>query len=141
MICKEELRFGNYVYSRSKQDPICINSFDTFKRVSRLSATHAYIPLTEEWLLKFGFEIKSKYSYTNYALPNGWGVSMWTDEVPIAGFEEKGVCYWGEDYIPVRYVHDLQNLYHSLTGKELELFTLQRIVVKIYLAVLMQSVH
>ena len=131
MIKPEELRIGNLVmrYSNimevsgiAKENvALILRQPDTKVNWCMLYEDIFSIPLTEEWLLKFGFEIKSKYSYTNYALPNGWGVSMWTDEVPIAGFEEKGVCYWGEDYVPIRYVHDLQNFYYALTKKELTL--------------------
>lgn len=79
------------------------------------------IPLTEEWLLKFGFEVYSEYDFKNYRLPDGFFISMWMKDKPVAGFEERGVCYWGDNYVPVRYVHRLQNLYFELTGTALEL--------------------
>lgn len=81
----------------------------------------APIPLSEEWLLRLGFSIHSKHSFWNYILPNKWAISMWMEEEPTAGFEEKGVCYWGETYVTVRYVHQLQNIYFSVTGLELEI--------------------
>jgi hypothetical protein len=54
------------------------------------------IPLTEEWLLKFGF-VKDKL--TNYDWYKG-------------DFE---ICIHD-----IKHVHQLQNLYHALTGEELK---------------------
>lgn len=66
------------------------------------------IPLTEEWLLKFGFEkIGGWDDYEGYI----------KDEVEIA-LNEK---YPFENYLQkeLKHVHQLQNLYFALTGKEL----------------------
>lgn len=57
------------------------------------------IPLTEEWLVKLWPE------YKDYGIKNN-GDSVW--------FE-----YTSERYIEINHVHQLQNLYHSLTGEEL----------------------
>lgn len=63
------------------------------------------IPLTEEWLIKFGFEIKN-YSYTNSHYVKGkFGFDLTT-------FEYKG--------IKLKYVHQLQNLFFALTCEELQ---------------------
>jgi hypothetical protein len=73
------------------------------------------IPLTEEWLVKFGFF--EKYKSTS----NRWN---------IGGFElhdcedddEKLQGVFLYDFkLEVKYVHQLQNLYFALTGVELEL--------------------
>lgn len=76
------------------------------------------IPLTEEWLLKFGFKKNDNIfyhpNYPDYELENHsrydgiWGMGI-------------------EGYLDVRlgklpetiYVHQLQNLYFALTGEEL----------------------
>lgn len=72
------------------------------------------IPLTEEWLLKFGFEKlcstekgfkQNVYSMRNpslqiYELSKGYGVSFWIGN-------------------ELKHVHQLQNLYFALTGEEL----------------------
>ena len=72
------------------------------------------IPLTEEWLLKFGFEKlcstekgfkQNVYSMRNpslqiYELSKGYGVSFWIGN-------------------ELKYVHQLQNLYFALTNEEL----------------------
>lgn len=77
------------------------------------------IPLTEEWLVKIGFSCISRHSFHNYALPNNFIISMWMQDKPISGFEERGVCYWGEHFIALRFVHQVQNLYFTITGQEL----------------------
>lgn len=65
------------------------------------------IPLTEEWLLKFGFE--EKYGYIKNGVHLNTDYSLFIeDEI---GFNE-----WTAD---CEYVHQLQNLYFALTGEEL----------------------
>jgi len=77
------------------------------------------IPLTEEWLARFGYrKIEDKANVLHYKLtmssgkflcikPDGY---MWIDG-------------YGDDFIDIdiaiKHVHQLQNLYFALTGKEL----------------------
>ena len=76
------------------------------------------IPLTEEWLLKFGFEhaYTSSYpEYTRYCI-NSFSVSSWG--------KQKLIClgdFESEYDIEIQHVHQLQNLYFALTGEELKL--------------------
>lgn len=71
------------------------------------------VPLTEEWLLKFGL------GYDN--------ITYWKDEIMIAPNKDGVFNVWyhtlsyGKLYITIQYVHQLQNLYFALTGQELEL--------------------
>lgn len=74
------------------------------------------IPLTEEWLLKFGFEItyssnfRIKFDHScNYV---GYDYSHNSDK------SMEGFRFYGH-YIKCEYVHQLQNLFHALTGEEL----------------------
>jgi hypothetical protein len=66
------------------------------------------IPLTEEWLLKFGFEL----DHTNQS---------WHHRTFVLGeFEmEELVGEYGYNQTKLQYVHQLQNLYFALTGEEL----------------------
>lgn len=63
------------------------------------------IPLTEEWLLMFGF--------------NGWDIGHYTLALTNGNF------FHIDNESPiarnVKYVHQLQNLYFALTGEELKL--------------------
>jgi hypothetical protein len=67
------------------------------------------IPLTEEWLLKLG-GIKATDSFGGYLFyyPNGNGMRIKNNE-------------WSTQHLTVKveFVHQLQNLYFSLTGEEL----------------------
>ena len=65
------------------------------------------IPLTEEWLVKFGFTIKgfkNGYQICTSSL-GGWIL-------------DNGLSSIGIEF---EYVHSLQNLYFALTGEELKL--------------------
>lgn len=72
----------------------------------------AGIPLTEEWLLKFGVDGKDllipNYHNTILRLSNSDYMLM------IQGYEGDKV-----ELKRPKYVHQLQNLYHALTGEEL----------------------
>lgn len=78
------------------------------------------IPLSEDWLLKFGAKQYSNSGYwLNYKLPNGFGISQWLSDDQVAGFEIKGCWYYGSDFIEIKSIHHLQNLYFALTNEEL----------------------
>ncbi|MBA9078334.1 hypothetical protein [Rufibacter quisquiliarum] len=67
------------------------------------------IPLTEEWLLRAGFERNWEYTsvvYEKSCMQLEWNGYHWTD---------------GNDgfIVGVKYVHQLQNLYYCLVGEEL----------------------
>jgi hypothetical protein len=69
------------------------------------------IPLTEEWLLKFGF-IRVRdypvYSKNDLRIELNIAKSEWTADLYI-------------DRTAIQCVHQLQNLYFALTGEELEI--------------------
>lgn len=69
------------------------------------------IPLTEEILLKAGFEKRQDTMWTIYN-------KSWISLYKMMG----GKYYEVEDtYTSLKYVHSLQNLYFALTGEELEI--------------------
>jgi len=75
------------------------------------------IPLTEEWLVKFGFKYSKRaevWYFGENPVTKDWMITIkWIDgeEYP---FYENG-------HFKVKYVHQLQNLYFALTGEDLEL--------------------
>jgi hypothetical protein len=83
------------------------------------------IPLTEEWLLKFGF--KSDEDFGNWHL-NDYEIFLSGHTYFLAATKE-GVVYWynyaSDDYYSsvrkIKFVHQLQNLYFALTNEELKL--------------------
>lgn len=71
------------------------------------------IPLTEDWLLKFGFEKIDNGSYPVFHKDNFY--------FELVNHKKIGFIfpkYWS---IKIEYVHQLQNLYYALTGQELML--------------------
>lgn len=109
-----ELRIGNLVYDEievCKVDAI----FNDFVRVLCDNTVinlfePKTIPITEEWLLKMGFE--NNHSSVNFKTfyNNGFDyrIELYSD----------GKVFFDE-LREIQYVHQLQNLYFALTGEEL----------------------
>ena len=115
----QDLRIGNWVEEThsgesGKVDMVVLSIID------RMS-NHSYrpIPLTEEWLLKFGFEKGSHGESSNfyYLRRNGNGYDFIAKPNSICWFIFRG----NQDLNECTYIHQLQNLYFGLTGEELEL--------------------
>jgi hypothetical protein len=112
-----ELRIGNYVYPFDDinlvsekiifRDAIKLNAKD-FKNTNHLEQ----IPLTEEWLLKFGFKHSGNgfFIHTKSLLE----LSNIGNEYFLSGFK-------GVSLNKIYHVHQLQNLYFALTNEELKL--------------------
>lgn len=110
-----ELRIGNilrgpvWVWSIQKiKDKIIINELPDFE--------HKPIPLTEDWLLRFGFE-NSKTQDKFFTKGNNIGIS--TADNQLRFIQGNFVCQLV--LREIKYVHQLQNLYFALTGEELKL--------------------
>lgn len=117
MIDIKELRIGNYVFPKNSSGADSVKGIvfslnDYLVSVKGNSNQYDYhllepIPLTEELLLKCGFE-KHK-----------WGdvVVYYNPLIEL----DAHFCLKGVDYnIQVKNLHQLQNIYLDLTGKELE---------------------
>jgi len=66
------------------------------------------IPITEEWLEKFAFKKVTSFVF---------GKSTGVGNILI---EDTPSYHWvGWSQYPIKYVHQLQNLYYALTGEEL----------------------
>lgn len=103
----KELRIGNYVFGYSNEAHEIFDADDLQHSVS-----YNPIQITEEWLVKLGFEANK----TGYRIKTSAGVQII--------FESRtGVIYIGLARTAVssfiEYVHQLQNLYFALTGEEL----------------------
>jgi hypothetical protein len=134
-----ELRIGNYVnVPNSEQCPFRIDDFECLtyefikvgqKQIINGKEVHPFtwygkdlqpIPLTEEWLIKFGFSREVKV-----------GSEMGTDGVEFRVYHFDVLTFntnhgwWYKvqriNDTPLEYVHQLQNLYFALTGEELTL--------------------
>jgi hypothetical protein len=132
----KELRIGNYILFETKliNETSTIvgynNDLTNIKYLSDKSDNYYSlgcsirskylkpIPLTEEWLLRFGFDKKDNSSYWR---PN----KCWHRYV--FGYTKFGLPYLNLEpegcigpHATCYYVHQLQNLYFALTNKELK---------------------
>ena len=109
-----ELMIGNWISTSflDEERLMIISEIGEFNVVCENKETDAQcgfkviypIPLTEEWLVKFGFENKTKtFVLNNISIKQ----------------QTKGYFFYLS--IMNQYVHQLQNLYFALTGEELKI--------------------
>jgi hypothetical protein len=115
-----ELRIGNWVtvypqISIQQVVDVMCDGINTDKTIRAHYGLVEPIPLTEEWLLKFGFEIK----LDNF----NWNAAIGVNEIGDFKLSLRHTDDFGWFYksrcTPIKYVHQLQNLYFALTGEEL----------------------
>ena len=104
-----ELRIGNYVYYNDDNDILII------KMIRNRDYDFYPIPLTEDWLLKFGFE-DNKYNDQILIIPfrtasQGNFPGEW--EVILLASAPYSLRH------RIKYVHQLQNLYFEFFDEEL----------------------
>jgi hypothetical protein len=124
----QEVRLGNYYFyhivdkydERGEYDEVCQIDAEDFRILESFDCPeYKPIPLDEEWLLKFGFT-KRRATYLYYKKD---GVELFyvkgkkRDAHHLNGFYYENFL----PLLPVDYLHQLQNLYFALTGKELEI--------------------
>jgi hypothetical protein len=83
------------------------------------------IPLTEEWLFKFGFSATDyKKGYIGIDHKAGGIITDFVLTYPLVNGLFQKYFIWEHSkfkYQELKHVHQLQNLYYSLTGEELTL--------------------
>jgi hypothetical protein len=115
-----ELRINNWIQFRHTETPVRITLGD-FVREYNDEHLEDYepIPLTEEWLLKFGFDsVKTWYEI------NDQFISLKPEYDGCGGFDffVFTIDMDRPMYVTfIEYVHQLQNLYFAITGQELNL--------------------
>ena len=111
-----ELRIGNWVeiqgleskiISVDTEGCICENEYCEDFENNNITQNLQPIPLTEEWLERFGFE---------YSDLNG-DSGLW--KIPPFQIYGKYNQFIYDYRLDVNYVHQLQNLFYCLTGEEL----------------------
>lgn len=115
----KELRIGNKVLAKTSTEPgneWDVTTLDVIEiAMIESGALEAKpIPLTEDWLENLGFELGANghKSIPAWKHPNLDIVLMRYDGIGIIGWTFQP---------PLDYVHQLQNLFLALTGKELEI--------------------
>lgn len=123
-----ELRIGNFVMDRGGK-VLLIDHWEYENKISekRVDGLHPFtefveylqpIALTEEWLLKFGFEKNLNSNNIIYYILAGKCLLEYNLTHNIADIVKKVHL---DLFIEIKYVNQLQNLYFALTGEELEI--------------------
>lgn len=114
----QELRIGNYInldYPVSEDSKLVIVDIFHINEISKGQDKFKPIPLTEEWLLKFGFK-EGVLENGNYKITISF-YDIWRFRYQEKEGYGDADCYL-ENYWSV---HELQNLYFALCGEELNL--------------------
>jgi hypothetical protein len=131
MSLANELRMRNWVYAlKETPEPITIG----FEYNIYFDRDYSPVPLSEEWLLKFGFELydylpndemsdNPDFIYLSYKMELEGKRYYYT--MTNTEFDDWQFCIkveWAEEMLiaSCQYVHQLQNLYFALTGTELQ---------------------
>lgn len=126
----QELRIGNLIEYANKicfvrgivEMKIFLEETDGYKSIhdSRIDSVNP-IPLTEEWLVKFGWSYYNGKTSGNLTKDFGGKIDFdFIDgEMMLKSHYEDQYKYRHVRHI--EFVHQLQNLYFALTGKELEI--------------------
>jgi len=118
-----ELRIGNLLNYQTAEGDIltAIIDWQDLKWLSEdekgFNLVHNPILLTEDWLLKFGFKYSLKLDDFMFKDQN----DIFEMQPYKKGFLNSVLWCDNEILQEVKYAHQLQNLYFSLTGEELSL--------------------
>lgn len=117
-----ELRIGNLITfkNRDSSDTEMFVEVGDLFRIEQDENGYNPIKLTEEWLLKFGFEKQFKNmpigrkSYSLILYHNHFCFISYEDDFFVRLYSSTS-----DFSIEIKYVHQLQNLYFALTNEEL----------------------
>ena len=134
-----DLRLGNAIYL---YDSLHTVKLATLEKLITIPNNHHYkpVPLDEEWLIKFGFKFKAKDNILKAELKFDQDDFHYRtieffdldDLIKFGEYLDMGVTlnYYDtqseerDSYVhreSIAYVHQLQNLFFTLTGEELEI--------------------
>jgi hypothetical protein len=106
----EELRIGNWIKYAGNEIELTRQKFKLCVFTLVLDELHEPIPLTKEWLIRFGFEYN--YSFDLYS-KSGFDIQLLENGI------EFYIGEYGSYFTWIECIHQLQNLYFALTGQEL----------------------
>ena len=101
-----ELRVNSYHYFNGQVVKLDLDSIHGVATYDLLDQYQA-IPLTEEWLVRFGFDYLD--------------LRFWSSKLCIHLKDNEFYVLYEQGRLFIQYVHQLQNLYFALTGEELEI--------------------
>ncbi|MCQ4139218.1 hypothetical protein [Chryseobacterium sp. EO14] len=86
------------------------------------------IPLTEEWLLKLGFQkedqgsVSAQFHYGENPVTKDYLISLiWIKDYKSNNNALEGFPFYKNGHFTIKTVYQLQNLFHAMTGEELKL--------------------
>ncbi len=123
-----EFRIGNFVYDTFNASydiiQIDLDDFCVMRNYQMSNHENPYqpIPITKDWLVKFGF-VKDENVYLNNNIYVQYVLNMIAIRI-----NDNAVLIKNTDWVcittfenPIKYVHQIQNLYFLLSGNELKL--------------------
>ncbi len=126
-----ELRIGNFVKWNNNIDKVASiiqddTNGDSIQcdnlHAERVLSEYDAIPLTEEWLLKFGFQLIQDGFFQYYVLEY-WNYIKTVKrkfQISLEWMDDHYLGIWlGDGVVHIYSVHQLQNLYFALTREEL----------------------
>lgn len=115
MINPQELRIGNYIHGRKG---ICFKVLpEDIETISKFPNNYNPIPLTEEWLLRFGAREYDKFLCLNRNHLVNEFLIRYIKANQVMELNFRGISFF---YLESK-VHQLQNLVFALEGVELEI--------------------
>jgi hypothetical protein len=112
-----ELRIGNYIDYTTEREIVTMQiTYEYIRLIHNGNKNFKLIPLTEEWLLKFGFYKDVEFDNT-FNLPFNVLNGFTTISIDVRA----NVILLDNLELTIQYVHQLQNLYFALTNEELTL--------------------
>jgi len=112
----KELRIGNIVKTKNGNLKYWEVQGEDLSYIDEVPMNYEPIPLTEKWLLKFGFDKQEHEAGVFYALSEIY----FDDRFKLAIQQDSGYD-WVYVGLELKYVHSLQNIFFALTGEELTL--------------------
>jgi hypothetical protein len=116
----QDLRIGNKIFYRNKVTTV---NWQELKWIQEGNNNFQPIPLTEEWLLNFGFSTTDyKNGYIGIDHKAGGIITDFVLTYPLVIGEFQKHFIWEHSkfkYNELKYVHQLQNIFFALTNEEL----------------------
>lgn len=132
-----DLRIGNLIHypkwnAYGESDVFSVRELDSYNQKLDLTNGVVHLPscdllivkpiqITEQWLEGLGFKV---YGATSPTL-SGWAIGETPYLLTLTCMKNyDGTldgCFYDDGHYEVKYVHQLQNIFHSLTEEELEL--------------------
>ena len=123
----KELRIGNYVNFKFHKDcggvkgiEVFVSDLEIILQNNSKSEYYTPTPLTEEWLVKFGFDKgDDSYNFRGFCLENR-NTDPFLPELRKEKLKDSFGAWCNNNFLTnIKHVHQLQNLYFALTNEEL----------------------